>query len=329
MIAAQQVFCDYLRLTTQLDEWDELNDALALHLSDGQLQLRASTDSLRLWETPSSSGVVRLERLPHIGVVSISASGQSLAQLRSVGAFGRFLLELASRPHKVTRIDVSADMDADAPPVIADALAKGRCGTVALTRKTIAPSAVEYHNSLRPDGRVSGSVYFGDSSAKVRAVVYDKRLERYARADASWDDTPERVRYEIRVANGLPTLKDAYLPAPLFFHHASPSFLVKPADVPAWTPHGEGFEVERPSPPLPAMRLRSRVESSSDLGALCDLAARDGAGGVEFLVSLVRKRYADAEKARAAPGGVKGPPAPSETSCASSTASGVVVPLRG
>lgn len=326
MIEASAVFCDALGVTVPLDEWESLPGDLTDSLNGAGLQLQHRDDRSELWATPGDTGVVRLQRQARAGVVSLYASGIALAALRQARVYASFLHVLASRPHRVTRLDASADVACDAPPVIADVLAKGRCGTVALTRKTVRPEDVDHWSKLRPDGRESGTVYLGSASAEVRAAVYDKRLERYAKTSAEWDDLPERVRYELRVRNGLPTLGDAYLPASLFFQHMSPSLVPQPAELPQRY-DGFGFEIDRPEPALPASRLKSRTETSADLGAICVLAARDGAGGLPFLLSLVRARY-EREVARLAPSGVKGPPAPSETSYAPPEAAGVVVPLR-
>lgn len=314
MIEAASVFCDALGLTVPVDQWESLPAELTDAFSDAGLQLDFRDDSREIWATPGDSGLVRMQRHSRAGVVAVYASGSALARMRLSRAYAKFLYAFAARPHRVTRLDATADVACDAPPVIADVLAKGRAGTVALTRKAVAPDAVEYINSLRPapDSRVSGTVYFGRKSAEVRAAVYDKRLERYAKTSAEWDDLPERVRYELRVMNGSPTLSDAYQPAALFFQHMSPSFFPRPPGLPERVVDGLGFEIDRPPPTLPGMRMRHRAETSEDLGALCALAARDGAGGLPFLLTLVRERY-QREVVRLAQSGVKGPAAPSVT----------------
>lgn len=326
MIEASAVFCDALGVTVPLEEWETLPGDLTDSFNGAGLQLQHRDDGRELWATPGDTGVVRLQRQARAGVVSLYASGLALAALRSAQVYASFLHVLASRPHRVTRLDASADVPCDAPPVIADVLAKGRCGTVALTRKSVRPEDVDHWSKLRPDGRESGTVYLGSAAADVRAAVYDKRLERYANTSAEWDELPERVRYELRVRNGLPTLGDAYYPAALFFQHMAPSLVPRPAGL-VQRIDGCGFEIERPEPALPAARLKTRSETSADLGALCALASREGAGGLPYLLTLVRARY-DREVARTASSGVKGPPAPSRASHAPSEPASTVVPLR-
>lgn len=326
MIEASAVFCDALTVTTPLEEWESLPGDMTDLLNASSMQLSYRDDGRELWETPDDTGIVRFQRHGKARVVSVHASGRALARLRSAKLFAEYLHVLASRPHKVTRIDVSADVACDAPAVLADVLDRGRSGLVSLTRKAVHREAVEFWNSLRPDGRESGTIYL-NKKADVGACIYDKRLERYNKTPAEWDDLDERLRYELRVTNGLPTLGDAYCPAPLFFQHMSPSLVPRPDGVAERVHNGFGFSIERSPPPLPAARLKSRAETSADLGALCVLAARDGAGGLPFLLSLVRARY-DREVARAAKSGVKGPPAPSVTNPAPSETASVVVPLR-
>lgn len=326
MIEASAVFCDALTVTVPLDEWESLPADLTDVFNAASLELQHRDDGREIWSTPGDTGIVRLQRHAKAGVASIYASGAALGRLRFAKMYGQYLHVLAQRPHKVTRLDASADVACDAPAVVADIRDKGRAGLISLTRKAVAPSAVEFWDRLRPDGRISGSVYLA-KSADVSLLVYDKRLERFDKTSAEWDELDERVRYELRVSNGRPTLGDAYFPAPLFFQHMSPSVVPRPDGVIERVHDGFGFTVERGEPPLPAARLKSRAETSADLGALCALASRDGAGGLPFLLSLVRARY-DREVARAASSGVKGPPAPSVTDSAPPEAASVVVPLR-
>lgn len=304
MIDASAVFCDALTVTVPFDEWEPLLAETSDVLQGASMELQHRDDAREIWATPGDTGIVRFQRMGRAGVVAIYASGASLALLRSRNMLGEYLHVLASRPHKVTRLDASADVACDAPRAISDLRSLGRSGAISLTRKSVEPEAVEVWERLRPDGQLSGSVYFA-KKASVSLLVYDKRLERYDKTFVEWPDLSERVRYELRVTNGLPTLRDAYSPAPLFFQHLSPSVLQRPAGLPDRGHDGLGFTVERAAPALPAVRLKARVGASCDLGALCELARRKGAGGLPFLLSLVKARY-EREEARVALEGVKG-----------------------
>lgn len=326
MIEASAVFCDALTVTTPLDEWESLPGDMTDVLNAASMELQHRDEGREIWVTPGDTGIVRFQRMGKAGVVSVYASGAALGRLRFAKMYGQYLHVLASRPHKVTRLDASADVACDTPSVMADLRARGRAGLISLTRKAVTPEAVEFWDRLRPDGRTSGSIYFA-KKADVSLLAYDKRQERYDKTSAEWDELDERLRYELRVTNGLPTLGDAYCPAPLFFQHMSPSVLPRPEGLVERVHDGFGFSVERSPPPLPAARLKSRAETSADLGALCALAAREGAGGLPFLLSLVRARY-DREMAAGASSGVKGPLAPSVTAVVPPEAAGVVVALR-
>lgn len=295
MLDASGVFCDALNVTVPVEEWDAIGEDLRGVFNAAALELQHRDDKSQRWRTPCLGGLVRLERLGHARVVQVTASGAALARLRFVRLFGEYLRVIAQRPHKVTRLDATLDVERPAPAAIAAMRDLGRAGGVSLTRKAVPSDAVEFWERVRPDGLLSGTLYL-HKKADVSLVVYDKRLERYDKTSAEWEDLPERVRYELRVTNGLPTLADAYDPAPLFYQHMSPSIFPRPPGLPERACEGLGFDLgPRPSPPLPAARLKARVEASVDLGELVDLARRDGAGGVEFLVSLVRRRYASAE----------------------------------
>lgn len=309
MIDASAVFCDALTVTVPLDQWESLPGDLGDVFNSASLELQHQDEGREIWATPRDTGIVRLQRHAKARVVSVYASGAALGRLRFAKLFGQYLHVLAQRPHKVTRLDASADVACDAPPVVVDVRDRGRAGLVSLTRKAVAPASVEFWERLRPDGRISGSVYLA-KTADVSLLVYDKRLERFDNSAREWDGLDERVRFELRVRNGQPTLADAYAPAPLFFQHMAPSVVPRPADVPSRPHNGFGFSVERGVPALPAARLQARVESSTDLGELCLLAARDRAGGLPYLLRLVRDRY-QAEVIRASEDGVKGPMAPS------------------
>jgi len=314
MLNGRDVFCDSLTVTSPLEHFADLRSLLTHTLSDAGFCVAFATDTVEAWSTVSpdatdtsrfARGLVRIERYPRAGVVAVSASGQVLTALRSLHLLGPYLHDLARHPHRVTRMDVTADdYTVFAPTEVARVRDVGLAGAVSLTRKGIAPSDVSWTFSLRPDGHESGTVNLGKPSANVSLLVYDKRLERYSKTRADWSNLPERCRYEVRVKNGLPTLHDAYEPASLFFHHLAPSLCSVPADVPAWVPRGDGFTLPDRSKRFASDILVSRVQSSPDLRQLCQLAAAgDGlrrdlfnpsgyGGGLALLQHLVADVYA-------------------------------------
>jgi hypothetical protein len=118
-------------------------------------------------------------------------------------------------------------------------------------------------------------------------VVYDKQHERASR---NLTDTGPLTRYELRLGSrtGV-TLRDASDPESVFWHYASPDFLPRPVDVSEWEPGGTGFDLERMGPLLPYQRLLRRIEASADLVSLVAAAKACGPGGIDFLVSRIRR----------------------------------------
>ena len=73
------------------------------------------------------------------------------------------------------------------------------------------------------------------------------------------------------------SLKDAWEPAPVFWHFMAgvlEGIVTRPSNVPAWVPGGDsvGFALPPRSVLDPVQRLERRLEHSSDLPDLCELA---------------------------------------------------------
>ena len=212
----------------------------------------------RVFRTKTGGEVAYLEQLCTFGSAERDPRGWSLS-----------VAYLALVPeHKVTRLDATLDVDVDAPPVLHRLVKRARVGAgVQLTRKRILPAQVTTLLSTRLDGRLSGTAYFGSKTAPVRLCVYDKQKER---VDAGVLDAPPCLRYELRLRNGLATLRDVSLPAPIFWHHMA-GVLRRPVGVPAWSPAVNAYRPDRVELD-PDCRLRRRVEHSPDLAALVALA---------------------------------------------------------
>jgi len=190
------------------------------------------------------------------------------------------------------------------PPVLARLLEKAESEDgLRAGRKRIAVQAIDRYLKRQADGSDTGTIYCGSKSAEIRPVVYDKRAERLSRGqpDLGFDLT----RYECRTRNVGATLWDACDPTALFWHYMGSDFLPRPPEVPEWAPHGVGYTLERPSPPLPAARLLRAVEGSPEFAALVKMAGTFP-GGVDFLCGLVRRM--DHGGSVSMPIGVQGPP---------------------
>ena len=277
-------FCDFLGVTIPAELWDELREDVSAELDAIGMSVEVDQAGSVLWRTPDAIGTVKASRVGWVW--SLGASGSVCAGLRAVGRFNDFLAAIGTRPHRVTRLDVSLDVKTDAAPIVGEVTRAGRAGELSLTRKSVQAKDVTAVTGVRSDGVVSGTVYLGPRRGDVRMVVYDKQHERASR---KLPDIGPLTRYEIRLRSrtGI-TLRDAGDPAPLFWHYASPDFLSRPPGVPEWVPGGSGFEIERSPPMLPAARLLRRIEASAELASLVALARSCGPYGLELMISRIR-----------------------------------------
>lgn len=280
------VFCDHLTTTIPADDWDALRAELSPLFDAIGAAVEFDTDRMIQWR--AGAGTCRAARVG--AVVALSATGAFLAGLRCARIFNDYVASIGAHPHRVTRLDASRDVPCDTAPVLAALTEKvSSAEGVHVTRKRVKPEDCTRYVSRRPDGQDTGSLYLGPKHADVRPVIYDKRKERI---DAGLADVGPLTRYELRVRSGVgPSLRDACEPGPLFWHFMAPDVLGLPEGIAAWTPHGEGFALERREPPLPAARLVRRVEASADVAALLALADEVGPGGFDFLVSQLRKLH--------------------------------------
>jgi hypothetical protein len=277
-------FCDFLGVTVPAEDWEALRLDIVHDLDAIGMGVAVDDGQSVLWRDASSTGTVKAQRRGRVW--ALGCSGAACAGLRVVGRFNSFLAAIGTRPHRVTRIDATVDVQEDAAPVVAEITRAGRAGELSLTRKAVQGRDVLSYTGLRADGAVSGSVYVGPRRADVRMVVYDKQHERLSRR---LPDCGPLTRYELRLRTrtGI-TLRDASDPTAVFWHYAGDHFLPRPSHVPDWNPHGSGYTLERVAPLLPYQRLKRRVEASVDLASLIALAESCGPRGVDFLVSCIR-----------------------------------------
>ena len=267
-------FADYLRVTVPITDFPTLRNDLSLDVLS-HFGTDASADYVPL---PGTDGAtVTFMAIRGVGLVSFP--GQCLTALREKNLFGTLLAVLMCRPHRVTRLDATADwFGLPAEPFIRDIFAKGRDGGVRVTRKAVARDAVSLQESVCADGSSSLLCYLG-GRRQTRVKVYDKARERWKNAGIVPDGEITRfeatARSEIRM-----TLADAYEPAALFWHLVAPDVLESPPGVPSWVPHADGFSMEKTPTPLPAARAKRVVSNSADLDLLgrisCDMGDADG-----------------------------------------------------
>lgn len=272
--------CDYLGVTVSNEDWPAVRAAIEPSLDMIGASVEFDSDHSTLWR--AGDGTVKTKR--YGPVTSIGASGAVLAGLRAAKVFMTYLAGLGSVGHKVTRIDAAYDRKEPTAPVLVNLVNKAHSGDgLSLTRKRILPRHVTRLLSRGVDGLDTGTCYLGSRSAEVRACVYDKRQERLDRGLA---DVGPLTRYELRVKSQVgATLRDAADPTAMFWHFMAPGVLDRPEGVESWEAHGTGFVIDWPELPLPAARLRRRMESSPDLKALLKLADEAGPRGFDFMVS--------------------------------------------
>lgn len=278
------VFCDKLDVTVPA-EHAGLLDRLRPFLDVAGFFVEWDSDSKLVLRSPNDGTLVWAKRF---GVMCLGVSGAACAALRSSGQWLGFLAEIGVTPHRVTRLDATLDVIADASPEVRRLRRLGGKGGLKLTRKAVKPEHVEAHLSLCSLSSVeTGTVYIGSRQAEVRLVVYDKRHERFK---ATGVDVGPLTRYELRLRSGAGvTLRDVAEPAAVFWHHMGRGTLSAPADAPSWSPEAEGYSLDRGAPPSAFQRLVARVEASGEVLALAKLAAELGPYGVEVLVSEIRK----------------------------------------
>lgn len=225
---------------------------------------------------------------PTRGTMRVSVSGSACALLRSIGRWDDLLSELSSVPHRVTRVDAAIDLPMDGADLVDLMRRRYSSGSVNLTRKAVSTSTFL---AVRPsDGRETGTWYAGRRSrARFTARVYDKAWEALQKRG---ELMPPTARIEVTAGGGDSgaTLRDAALPAAMFWHIAAPSLLDAPEGTPVWTPNQDLGWVAPTRTFDAASVLRRRVESFAMLDALALLADDLGPEGRNYLLSLIEDR---------------------------------------
>lgn len=286
MEPANSVFCDFVQVTVPVEAWRDVRAGIEPVLDALGCAVDQDDDGCTLWRSPAGeSGTVKAKR---IGAVrAIGASGAVLAGLRLAGLFGEYLARLGQAGHRVTRLDATLDRQESTAPVIERLVSAAVDPGLRLSRKRVDLRHVTRFVSRTASGEDTGTIYVGSASADVRACVYDKQQERLSR---DLPDVGPLTRYELRLRSGTGvTLRDAYAPEAVFWHYASPDLLERPLGAPEWVSQGSGFDLPRAELPLPAERLRRRVEASADARALVTLARELGPSGLPFLFSQLGK----------------------------------------
>lgn len=276
------IFCDWLDVTYAPDcaPFSEVNRLL--------LDLGFDAESADRTSFTYRHGRAVVLFGPSRGTLRLSLSGSACAHLRACGRWDELLGELSSVPHRVTRLDAALDLPMDGADLVGLMRERYPSGSVNLTRKSVATSSFL---AVRPsDGRETGTWYAGRRSrARFTARVYDKAWEALQKRG---ELMPPTARVEVTAAGGDSgaTLRDAALPAAMFWHIAAPSLLDAPEGVPVWVPNQDLGWSAAPRDFDPAALLRRRVESFAMLDALALVADDLGPMGRDYLLALIKAR---------------------------------------
>lgn len=279
-----RIFCDYLDVTFAPDDCPapELIQLLLGH--DFTVSRDTGGSALYFPPKPERGSLVIQHRSRF---ARVSASGGVCAYLRSIGAWDDYLFILSSSPHKVTRLDAALDLPTDGADMIDVFRQRFPTGQASLTRKLL---KMDYITAVRPDGRYTGTVSFGyGSAARFRAKVYDKSWEALQKRS---EHLPPTSRFEVTACKDSgATLRDASMPAALFWHIASPALLKAPSEgVPVWVPNSDYHYSLTPRAFDPAETLKRRIDFSAELEAFVCIADSMGPAGRDYLKALLCKR---------------------------------------
>jgi hypothetical protein len=128
-------------------------------------------------------------------------------------------------------------------------------------------------------------LYIGSQGGKARkfARIYDKQLESLRR-DVQ---LPPTTRYEFVIREDV-TLRDAYEPAPCFWHFMGKELLQAPSNVPVWVKGSVyGWSSDK-FEKLPVERLLSYLEHCPTLERMVTIADEIGPNGRSFLLSQLK-----------------------------------------
>lgn len=270
------VFCDWLDVTCSPES--SFHDHVLRFLDFGCYPVAFSDDASMSFRV--GDGILRLdtEHKWH----RASASGSVLSHLRSSGQYHEYLSALATVPHTVTRLDAALDTSEDFPDVLCALRRRYSNGFVPFYRKAL--RVTEMLAVRARDGVSTGTWYAGHrAKAKVTARVYDKQNELLDRTGV---DSETRTRYEFtfRKAMGV-TLKDASMPASLFYQHSRDLGVTPPHGVEPWVSHDLGGWTPAPvNVDFTLSHFSRRVETSPEISHLADLARRFGPNGTAMVL---------------------------------------------
>ena len=275
-------FADYLNVSVPIEESEGVRDAILSVLDClGNFEESKVTPGLfQFYKIGVRKGVVGLQPLGTLKmgrrgqVMTISASGSILRLLRERDLYAEYLTVLGAFPHRVTMLHATADfLVSDVPAAVQAVKDAAYAGELALTRKRILPTQCKHIFNVNAEGQETGTIYLGQrANADVWAKVYDKRNERLSRGAA---DPGSLCRVEVACMSGVgATLRDAFDPHDIFFHHAGRTLVEAPLDFAGWAPHGEGYVLGERRERTLFERFENLISGSLDIRRMAEMAVR-------------------------------------------------------
>jgi hypothetical protein len=273
-------FCDFLKITTPLDNEYRLRSELSLFLCQ---ILNVTLTSDGYFSFPFGGGI-SMRSYTGVKVFGVSVTGKAIETMRSQGIWENFLALISEFPHRVTGIDATLDYyDVDSPSILKRLYNEGSNGLHRLTRKSISSSKITKIFSTDMLNRETGTVYFQTRKSEVHAKVYDKRHEVNSNGGLL---VREVLRYELTVTGKMgPTLRDAFNPTSMFWHYMGETLLKRPDNIEPWVGFSEGFVLEKSVELLPYQQLVRQIETSCELHRIVELAAMSGQVGSSRLIN--------------------------------------------
>ena len=285
------VFCDWLSVTYSPDDSPVIDVQRFIQDVGGWAQ-----QARKCTYQYGAPGTTKNREVKWLGItergrfVKIEITGQGAAFLRSHGYFGEYLSLLGSSPHTITRLDAAHDFDMDYPIALDQYFTLYPDWTLPLSRKGY-PVEKRYE-AKRPDGKLSSTLYVGRRGrTKYYLRMYDKAFERMCKGQVRVEEplTPQ-TRLELECAKEVGcSLKDAFNPAPLFYHILGGLFFRQVPDEVADWDADSSFQWSSPPRPKdhPAVRMKKLADESPDLRQLLALAQEfpDGRAWLENLLS--------------------------------------------
>ena len=227
--------------------------------------------------TSKTQGDMWFRMLERAKFTKIEIKAKGISFLRAHGYWEEYLSLLGSSPHTVTRLDAAHDFPLDYSDVSEVFLSHFPSWRVPLSRKGYAME--KRYETMRPDNKLTSTIYVGDRGrTKYYLRLYDKMFEMWSRdKDKSKELGAPLTRLELECAKEVNcSLKDAYDPAPLFYHVLK-ELLFKDVQgsVREWIPGGE-FTWKMPAIEKlhPAVRLKSLVDGSQDVKNILHLSSQ-------------------------------------------------------